>query len=99
MTKAVIATNKENTMNICPICECDEYEIDCEDYETACVVCMSCGYTYTINKEERVTMPEDVIELRIKQLKDWLDSGYMTYEQLLTILGVSDGNEETYMYS
>lgn len=33
-------------------------------------------------------MPEDVIELRIKQLKDWLDSGYMTYEQLLTILGV-----------
>ena len=30
-------------------------------------------------------MPEDVIELRIKQLKDWLDSGYMTYEQLLTI--------------
>ena len=44
-------------------------------------------------------MPEDVIELRIKQLKDWLDSDYMTYEQLLTILGVSDGNEETYMYS
>ena len=39
-------------------------------------------------------MPEDVIELRIKQLKDWLDSGYITYEQLLTILGVSDGNEE-----
>ena len=30
-------------------------------------------------------MPEDAIELRIKQLKDWLDSGYMTYEQLLTI--------------
>ena len=39
-------------------------------------------------------MPEDVIELRIKQLKDWLDSGYMTYEQLLIVLGVSDGNEE-----
>lgn len=34
---------------MCPICECDEYEIDCEDYETACVVCMSCGYTYIIN--------------------------------------------------
>ena len=44
-------------------------------------------------------MPEDAIELRIKQLKDWLDSGYMTYEQLLTILGVSDENEETCMYS
>ena len=43
-------------------------------------------------------MPEDVIELRIKQLKDWLDSGYMTYEQLLTILGVSDGNEEEFDY-
>ena len=39
-------------------------------------------------------MFEDVIELKIKQLKDWLDSGYMTYEQLLTVLGVSDGNEE-----
>ena len=77
MTKAVIATNKENTMNTCPICECDEYE----------VVCMSCDYTYTINKEERVTMPEDVIELRIKQLKNWLDSGYITYEQLLILLG------------
>ena len=44
-------------------------------------------------------MPEDVIELKIKQLKNWLDSGYMTYEQLLTILGVSDGDEETCMYS
>lgn len=45
-------------------------------------------------------MPEDVIELRIKQLKDWLDSGYMTYEQLLTILGVSDGDEDNIdMYS
>lgn len=39
-------------------------------------------------------MFEDETELKIKQLKDWLDSGYMTYEQLLTILGVSDGNEE-----
>ena len=39
-------------------------------------------------------MPEDVIDLRIKQVKDWIDSGYMTYEQLLNILGVSDGNEE-----
>ena len=45
-------------------------------------------------------MPEDIIELKIKQLKDWLDSGYMTYEQILTILGgVSDGDEETCMYS
>ena len=44
-------------------------------------------------------MPEDVIDLRIKQVKDWIDSGYMTYEQLLTILGVNDGNEETCMYS
>ena len=94
--KSILATNKENTMNTCPICECDEYEIDCEDYETACVVCMSCGYTSLTRKSN---MPEDVIELRIKQLKDWLDSGYMTYEQLLTILGVSDGNEETCMYS
>lgn len=32
-------------------------------------------------------MPEDVIELKIKQLKDWLDSGYITYEQLLILLG------------
>ena len=32
-------------------------------------------------------MSEDVIELRIKQLKNWLDSGYMTYEQLLILLG------------
>ena len=44
-------------------------------------------------------MSEDVIELRIKQLKDWLDSGYMTYEQLLTILGVDNGNEEFDMYA
>ena len=44
-------------------------------------------------------MPEDVIELRIKQLKDWLDSGYMTYKQLLTIIGVSDENEEADMFS
>ena len=44
-------------------------------------------------------MSEDAIELRIKQLKDWLDSGYMTYEQLLEIIGVSDGNEEVDMYS
>lgn len=39
-------------------------------------------------------MPEELIELRIRQLKDWLDSGYMTYEQLLTIIGGCDGNEE-----
>lgn len=44
-------------------------------------------------------MSEDAVELRIKQLKDWLDSGYMTYEQLLEIIGVSDGNEEVDMYS
>ena len=44
-------------------------------------------------------MSEDAIELRIKQLKDWLDSGYMTYEQLLEIIGVNDGNEEVDMYS
>ena len=44
-------------------------------------------------------MPEDVIELRIKQLKDWLDSGYMTYEQLLDIVGVNNGNEQIDMYS
>ena len=44
-------------------------------------------------------MPEDVIELRIKQLKDWLDSGYKTYEQLLDIIGVDNGNEEFDMYS
>ncbi len=44
-------------------------------------------------------MPEDVIELRIKQLKDWLDSGYMTYEQLLEIIGVDNGNEQIDMYS
>ena len=44
-------------------------------------------------------MSEDVLELRIKQLQDWLDSGYMSYEQLLTILGVSNGDEETCMYS
>ena len=44
-------------------------------------------------------MFEDETELRIKQLKDWLDSGYMTYEQLLEIIGVNDGNEEFDMYS
>ena len=44
-------------------------------------------------------MSEDAIELRIKQLKDWLDSGYMTYEQLLEIIGVDNGNEEFDMYA
>ena len=44
-------------------------------------------------------MSEDAIELRIKQLKDWLDSGYMTYEQLLNIIGVSDEDEQIDMYS
>ena len=44
-------------------------------------------------------MSEDAIELRIKQLKNWLDSGYMTYEQLLEIIGVDNGNEEFDMYS
>ena len=44
-------------------------------------------------------MSEDAIELRIKQLKDWLDSGYMTYEQLLEIIGVDNGNEQIDMYS
>ena len=44
-------------------------------------------------------MSEDVIELRIKQLKDWLDSGYMTYEQLLDIIGVNNENEQIDMYS
>ena len=39
-------------------------------------------------------MPEDVIDLRIKQVKNWIDSGYMTYEQLLNILGVSNGSEQ-----
>ena len=32
-------------------------------------------------------MFEDEIELKIKQLQDWLDSGYMSYEQLLILLG------------
>lgn len=32
-------------------------------------------------------MPEDIIELRIKQLKQWLDSGHIIYEQLLILLG------------
>ena len=32
-------------------------------------------------------MSEDVLELKIKQLQDWLDSGYMSYEQLLILLG------------
>ncbi len=44
-------------------------------------------------------MFEDEIELKIKRLKDWLDSGYMTYEQLLDIVGVDNGNEEFDMYS
>lgn len=44
-------------------------------------------------------MFEDEIELKIKRLKDWLDSGYMTYEQLLDIIGVSDGDEQIDMYS
>lgn len=39
-------------------------------------------------------MFEDETELKIKRLKDWLDSGYMTYEQLLDIIGVDNGNEE-----
>ena len=44
-------------------------------------------------------MFEDAIELKIKRLKDWLDSGYMTYEQLLEIIGVDNGNEQIDMYS
>ena len=44
-------------------------------------------------------MFEDEIELKIKRLKDWLDSGYMTYEQLLDIVGVDNGNEEFDMYA
>ena len=44
-------------------------------------------------------MSEDAIELRIKQLKDWLDSGYMTYEQLLDIVGIDNENEQIDMYS
>ena len=44
-------------------------------------------------------MSEDAIELRIKQLKNWLDSGYMTYEQLLEIIGVDNENEQIDMYS
>lgn len=44
-------------------------------------------------------MFEDELELKIKRLKDWLDSGYMTYEQLLDIVGVDNGNEEFNMYS
>ena len=44
-------------------------------------------------------MFEDEMELKIKRLKDWLDSGYMTYEQLLDIVGVDNGNEEFDMYS
>ena len=44
-------------------------------------------------------MFEDEIELKIKRLKDWIDSGYMTYEQLLDIVGVDNGNEEFDMYS
>lgn len=43
-------------------------------------------------------MSEDALELRIKQLQDWLDSGYMTYKQLFTILGVSNENEEEFDY-
>lgn len=43
-------------------------------------------------------MSEDVLELRIKQIQDWLDSGYMSYEQLLTILGISNENEEEFDY-
>ena len=39
-------------------------------------------------------MSEEAIDLRIKQVTDWIDSGYMPYEQLFNILGVSDGNEE-----
>lgn len=44
-------------------------------------------------------MFEDEMELKIKRLKDWLDSGYMTYEQLLDIVGVDNGNEEFDMYA
>ena len=44
-------------------------------------------------------MFEDETELRIKQLKNWLDSGYMTYEQLLDIVGVDNENEQIDMYS
>ena len=44
-------------------------------------------------------MSEDAVELRIKQLKDWLDSGYMTYEQLLDIVGIDNENEQIDMYS
>ena len=32
-------------------------------------------------------MPTELLEQRIKQLKQWLDSGHITYEQLLTLLG------------
>ena len=56
-------------------------------------------FVYELIKAKENNMPEDVIELKIRQLKDWLDSGYMTYEQILTIIGVSDGDEETCMYS
>lgn len=43
-------------------------------------------------------MSEDVLELRIKQIQDWIDSGYMSYEQLFTILGIGDENEEEFNY-
>ena len=37
---------------MCPNCGSDEYEVYCEDYEAASVVCINCGNAYTIDKNE-----------------------------------------------
>ena len=33
-------------------------------------------------------MSNEVLDLKVKQIKNWIDSGYMTFDELLETLGV-----------
>lgn len=52
--------------------------LDPDDYETEYMLKDNIGFEY-IN---------EVLDLKVKQIKNWIDSGYMTFDELLETLGV-----------
>ena len=53
--------------------------LDPDDYET--------GYMLK-DMEVMNIMSNEVLDLKVKQIKNWIDSGYMTFDELLETLGV-----------
>lgn len=49
-----------------------------DDYETGYMLKDNIGFEY-IN---------EVLDLKVKHIKNWIDSGYMTFDELLEALGV-----------